>query len=148
MDCVNLSPLFNIPLMSDAVIQEKIKLLQEKLIELKELKSLMKDIEDDIPMELEDLMIQLKDLKKQAKDRKDDHMKQILEDNLEYSEYRERVQMAKEEIAKAKLELFTLAANQTREHGDLDQTVIVEGAPFRLQTQKEVAVYLNGKVIK
>lgn len=148
MDCVNLSLLSNFSLMSDLVIQEKIKLLQEKLIELKELKSLMKDIEDDIPMELEDLMIQVKDLKKQAKDRKDEHMKQILADSLEYSEYRENVQMAKEEIAKAKLELFTLAANQTREHGDLDQTVIVEGAPFRLQTQKEVAVYLNGKVIK
>lgn len=108
----------------------------------------MKDLEDDIPMELEDLMIQLKDLKKQAKDRKDEHMKTILDESLEYSEYREKVQLAKEEIAKAKLELFTMAANQTREHGDLDQTVIVEGSPFRLQTQKEVAVYLNGKVIK
>ncbi len=134
--------------MSDVVIQEKIKLLQEKMLELKEIKSLMKDIEDDIPMELEDLMIQLKDLKKQAKDRKDEHMKTILEESLEYAEYREKVQLAKEEIAKAKLELFTLAANQTREHGDLDETVIVEGSPFRLQTQKEVAVYLNGKVIK
>ncbi|MFA6023992.1 MAG: hypothetical protein WC777_02130 [Candidatus Gracilibacteria bacterium] len=134
--------------MADAVMQEKIKLLQEKLQELKELKSLMKDIEDDIPMELEDLMLQLKDLKKQAKDRKDEHLKQILTDNLEYSEYRERVQAAKEEIAQAKLEIFTIAANQTREHGDLDQTVVVDGAPFRLQTQKEVAVYLNGKVIK
>ena len=139
---------FNSQAMSDVVIHEKIKILQEKLIELKEIKSLMKDLEDDIPMELEDLNIQLKDLKKQAKDRKDEHMKQIIEDSAEYGEYRERVQNAKEEIAKAKLELFTLAANQTREHGDLDQTVIVEGAPFRLQTQKEVAVYLNGKVIK
>ncbi len=134
--------------MSDAIIQDKIKILQEKAQELKEIKSLMKDIEDDIPMELEDLMIQLKDLKKQAKERKDEHMKTILDESLEYSEYREKVQLAKEEIAKAKLELFTMAANQTREHGDLDQTVIVEGAPFRLQTQKEVAVYLNGKVIK
>ncbi|MEK9159713.1 MAG: hypothetical protein AAB383_03205 [Patescibacteria group bacterium] len=134
--------------MSDAIIQEKIKILQEKAQELKEIKSLMKDIEDDIPMELEDLNIQLKDLKKQAKERKDEHMKTILDESLEYSEYREKVQLAKEEIAKAKLELFTMAANQTREHGDLDQTVIVEGAPFRLQTQKEVAVYLNGKVIK
>jgi hypothetical protein len=89
--------------MSDAIIQDKIKILQEKLIELKELKSLMKDIEDDIPMELEDLMIQLKDLKKQAKDRKDEHMKTILDESLEYSEYREKVQLAKEEIAKAKL---------------------------------------------
>ena len=134
--------------MSDQVMQEKIKLLQEKLAELKEIKSLMKDIEDDLPMELEDLMIQLKDLKKQVKDRRDEHLKLILEENVDYSEYRERVQRAKEEIAQAKLELFPIASNQTREHGDLDQTVVVDGAPFRLQTQKEVAVYLNGKAIK
>ena len=75
-------------------------------------------------------------------------MKLILEENAEYAEYRERVQLAKEEIAQAKLEIFTIAANQTREHGDIDQTVLVDGAPFRLQTQKEVQVYLNGKVIK
>lgn len=134
--------------MSDAVIQEKIKLLQEKLIELKELKSLMKDLEEDVPMELEDLLIQLRDLKKQTKERKEQHVKQLLEDNVDYAEYRERIQLAKEEIAQAKLELFTLAANQTREHGDLDETVVVDGAPFRLQTQKEVAVYLNGKAVK
>lgn len=131
-----------------APLQEQIAILNDKLAELKELKSFMKDIENDIPMELEDLMISLKDLKKQVKDRKDEHMKTILEENVEYSEYRERVQMAKEAIAEAKLKLFTEAANQSREHGDLDQTVVVQGAPFRLQTQKEVQVYLNGKVVK
>lgn len=134
--------------MSEQVMQEKIKLLQEKLAELKEVKSLMKDIEDDLPMELEELTMQLKDLKKQVKDRRDEHIKLIMEENVDYGEYRERVQMAKEEIAQTKLELFTIASNQTREHGDLDQTVVVDGAPFRLQTQKEVAVYLNGKAIK
>lgn len=134
--------------MTGSAYQEKIKILQEKLSELKELKSLMKDIEEDLPMELEDLMIQLKDLKKQVEERKEAHMKQILEDGVEYAEYRERVQLAKEEITKAKLELFTLAANQSREHGDLDQTVLVDGTPFRLQTQKEVVVYLNGKIVK
>lgn len=108
----------------------------------------MRDIEDDIPMELEELMMQLKDLRKQTKGRKDEHLKTILEENVDYAEYRERVQLCKEEIAQAKLELFTLAANQSREHGDLDQTVVVDGSPFRLQTQKEVAVYLNGKAVK
>lgn len=134
--------------MADTAFQELVKKLQEKLTELKELRSLMKDIEDDLPMELEDLIIQLKDLKKQVKERKDEHLKIILEDNADYGEYRERLQLCKEEIAQAKLEIFTLAAKQTRDHGDLDQTVVVDGAPFRLQTQKEVAVYLNGKVMK
>ncbi len=129
-------------------MQELIKLLTEKLEELKELKSLMKDIEDDLPMELEELMLSLKDLKKQVKDRKDAHLKLIMEENTDYNEYRERVQLAKEAIAESKLKIFTEAANQSREHGDLDQTVIVQGAPFRLQTQKEIAVYLNGKAVK
>ncbi|QQR54409.1 hypothetical protein IPG41_04360 [Candidatus Peregrinibacteria bacterium] len=133
---------------ASATFQEQIAILNEKLAELKELKSLMKDIEDDIPMELEDLLLSLKDLKKQVKERKEEHLKKIIEDSVEYNEYRERVQMAKEAMAEAKLKLFTEAANQSREHGDLDQTVVVEGAPFRLQTQKEVAVYLNGKVLK
>ena len=133
---------------TNAIIQDQIRILNEKLAELKELKSLMKDLEDDIPMELEDLLITLKDLKKQVKARKDEHLKQIIEDSVEYNEYREKVQAAKEAIAEAKLKLFTEAANQSREHGDLDQTVVVEGAPFRLQTQKEVQVYLNGKAVK
>jgi chromosome segregation ATPase len=134
--------------MADTSMQEQIRIILEKMDELKELKKLMKDLEDDLPMELEDLQISLRDLKKQVKDRKDEHIKQIIDENNDYNEYREKVQAAKEEIAEAKLKLFTEAANQSREKGDLDETVTVSGAPFRLQTQKEIAVYLNGKVIK
>ncbi|MFA5792772.1 MAG: hypothetical protein WC897_02765 [Candidatus Gracilibacteria bacterium] len=134
--------------MADTIVQEQIRIIMAKQDELKELKKFMKDIEDDIPMELEDLLISLRDLKKQAKDRKDEHIKQIIEENTDYNEYREKVQAAKEETAEAKLKLFTELANQSRERGDLDETVTVAGAPFRLQTQKELAVYLNGKVIK
>jgi Sec-independent protein translocase protein TatA len=129
-------------------LQEQIHILNDQMAALKEFKGMMKELEDDLPMELEDLMISLKDLKKQVKERKEAHLKQIMEDNVEYNEYRERVQLAKEAIAEAKLKIFTEAANQSREHGDLDQTVLVEGSPFRVQTQKEVQVYLNGKVIK
>jgi hypothetical protein len=135
--------------MSDnSILQEAILSLTDKVAALKEFKSLMKEIEDDIPMELEELNLQLKDLKKQAKDLKDAHIKLIIEQNTEYNEYREHVLEAKEEIAESKLKIFTEAANQSREHGDLDQTVVVQGAPFRLQTQKEIQVYLNGKVVK
>lgn len=134
--------------MTDPVLAELIQIIYDKEAALKDFKKMMKEIEDDIPMELEDLMIQLKDLKKQAKALKDAHLKLIIEENTEYNEYREHVQEAKEAIAEAKLKLFTEMANRSREHGDLDQTVLVQGAPFRLQTQKEVAVYLNGKVVK
>lgn len=132
----------------NTILQEEILRLTDKLAALKEFKSLMKEIEDDIPMELEELNLQIRDLKKQAKDLKDAHIKLIIEQNTEYNEYREHVLEAKEEIAESKLKIFTEAANQSREHGDLDQTVVVQGAPFRLQTQKEIQVYLNGKVVK
>ena len=58
------------------------------------------------------------------------------------------MQEAKEAIAEAKLKLFTEMANRSREHGDIDQTILVQGAPFHLQTQKEMQLYLNGKVVK
>jgi Sec-independent protein translocase protein TatA len=134
--------------MTDPVLAELIQVIYDKEAALKDFKKMMKEIEDDIPMELEELNMQLKDLKKQAKDLKDAHIKLIIEENTEYNEYREHVQEAKEAIAEAKLKLFTEMANRSREHGDLDQTVLVQGAPFRLQTQKEVQVYLNGKVVK
>ena len=134
--------------MTDPIIAEQIQTIYDKEAALKDFKKMMKDIEDDLPMELEDLMIQLKDLKKQVKERKDAHIKLIIEENTEYNEYREHVQESKEAIAEAKLKLFTEMANRSREHGEIDQTVLVQGAPFRLQTQKEVQVYLNGKVLK
>ena len=134
--------------MNDPILAELIQIIFDKDAALKDFKKMMKEIEDDIPMELEELNIQLKDLKKQAKALKDAHIKLIIEENTEYNEYREHVLEAKEAIAEAKLKLFTEMANRSREHGDIDQTVLVQGAPFHLQTQKEVAVYLNGKELK
>jgi Sec-independent protein translocase protein TatA len=134
--------------MNDPILAELIQIIFDKDAALKDFKKMMKEIEDDIPMELEELNIQLKDLKKQAKALKDAHIKLIIEENTEYNEYREHVMEAKEAIAEAKLKLFTEMANRSREHGDIDQTVLVQGAPFHLQTQKEVAVYLNGKELK
>ena len=134
--------------MSDQTLQEQINAVIKKQAELKELKSLMKDIENDVPLELEELLLTLKDLRKQVKDEKDEHLKNILSENVEYVEYREQVQFLKEEIVNAKLALFTEAAKQSREHGEIDKTITVEGAPFRLQTQREVSVYLNGKQVK
>jgi len=136
------------PLRQQSLFEENIQIIADRTAAIKEFKSMMKDIEDDVPMELEDLLIALKDLKKQVKDRKAEHLKHILEENVEYSEYREQLQIAKEDLANAKLKLFTEAANQTRDTGDMDQTVLVQGAPFRVQSQKEIQVYLNGKVIK
>ncbi len=132
----------------DPALTAAIQELAGKASELKEVKKFIKDIENDVPMELEDLMISLKDLRKQAKELKDEHLKNLLAENADYVEYRERVQDLKEDIANAKLALFTAAANQSREHGDIDKTVTAAGEEHRLQTQREVIVYLNGKVVK
>jgi len=116
--------------------------------ELKAAKKALKDIESDLPMELEDLMISLKDLQKQAKAAKEEHLKSLLANNTDYVELREKIQSIKEEEADARIQLFTLIQNATRDQGDLDETVMVEGAPVKLQTQRDLAVYLNGKVLK
>lgn len=134
--------------MTDNIFQNALQTLAEKQGELKEIKRMMKELESDVPMELEEKLLVLKDLRGEVKDLKDEHIKNILDNSVEYAEHREQVQFLKEEIAQAKLELFTEAQKQSREHGDLDKTVTIEGAPHRLQTQKEVVVYLNGKLVK
>lgn len=134
--------------MSDTVFQNLIEKLTTKIEELKEIKHLMRELEDDLPMEMEDLVATFKDLKKQITEAKEKHVKDLLAEHIDYADYRKKVQELKEEAANLKLQLFTEAANMSREHGDLDQTVVINGIASRVQTQKEVQVYLNGKVIK
>lgn len=134
--------------MSDMQFKRLIELINSKQDELKETKCLMKELEFDVPMDLEDLMLSLKDLKDQVKEKKAEHLKTLLENSAEYPEYRENIQLLKEDLANAKLELFTEAAKLAREKGNLDQTVTIQGAPMRLQTQSEIAVFLNGKQLK
>ncbi len=134
--------------MNTSLIRDLLERLTIKMEELKEMKKAIKEIESDLPMELEDLMLTLKDLKAQVKERKEEHLKLIMENNDEYNELRKQIQLHKEEIAQNKLELFAAATNLSRQHGDIDETVIIEGSPQRLQTQKEVTIYLNGKTVK
>lgn len=122
--------------------------IQNKEADLKLLKTEIRNLEKDYPMELEELELSLKDLKKQFKAGKDEHINNLLANNVDYAEFRERVQLLKEEIVQKKLELFTLAQNESRDQGSIDRTVMVEGAPMRLQSQEEVVIYLNGKPMK
>jgi len=134
--------------MDTQAIKNLLEQLTIKMEELKEMKKAIKEIESDIPMELEDLMLSLKDIRGQVKERKEEHIKNIIETNEEYNEIREKIQSHKEESANLRLELFAAAANASREHGDIDETVVIEGLTQRLQTQREVSIYLNGKEIK
>ncbi|MBU0981941.1 hypothetical protein KKC94_04590 [Patescibacteria group bacterium] len=134
--------------MSDQQLKTLIELINAKDEQLKDAKKHLRELEADVPMDLEDLLLSLKDLRDQVKEKKEEHLKNLLENNAEYPEVREEIQNLKEEIANAKLELFATAANLSREKGNLDQTVNVQGAPMRLQTQSEVQVFLNGKQLK
>ena len=134
--------------MNTQMLKELLEKLTIKIEELKEMKKTIKEIESDIPMELEELMLGLKDLRGQVKERREEHINMIIESNDEYNELREMVQTHMEEIANGRLELFTAATNAERGHGNIDETIVIEGAPQRLQTQREVAIYLNGKAVK
>ncbi len=134
--------------MSSTVFQELLETLTHKEEELKETRKEMKSAEKDVSIELEEKKIVLRDLKKEVKAMEEDHLRQLLQDNVEYAENRERVQLLKEECAQAKLELFTAATNASRERGVFEEMIMVNGAPTRLQTQQEVGIYLNGKVLK
>jgi DNA repair exonuclease SbcCD ATPase subunit len=127
------------------LIQERVQTLETTKANLKEAKAALKEIESDVPMELEELMLALKDLKKQVKEKKAEHLSHLLDTNSEYGELREMIQQLKEDKANAQLSLFEAIDHHD---GDLDQTVVVDGSPVRLQTQREKKIYLNGKAVK
>ncbi len=134
--------------MSSTVFQELLEMLAQKEAELKDIKKSMRDLEKDVSIELEEKEIALKDLKKDVKELKEEHLRELLQNNVEYAENRERVQILKEELANAKAQLFAEATNASRENGGFEQTIMVNGAPTRIQTQQEFGIYLNGKILK
>lgn len=134
--------------MTSAVFQELLETLVRKQEELKALKKTIREIEKDVPVELEDKLLMRKEMSKEIKELQNEHINNLLENNVEYGEMREQTQLLLEEIADSKLALFTEATNMQREHGDLDRTVVIEGVPQRVQTQSEVSLYVNGKALK
>lgn len=117
-------------------------------LSIKDLKSKIREMEKDYPMELEDKMLALKDLRKQVKDEKDEFLKNLREDS-DYCEMLELLEKQRETLAVAKEDLFRKAVdNGGMSSEDLDLTVIVEGAPVRLQSQKDFSLYLNGKALQ
>lgn len=132
--------------------QIEISLFHDPILELhrqgeaiKAAKDWIKDAESDYPMELEDMLLALKDLQKQVKQAKDEFIKQLREKNDEYNEMREKLQEALEAHAEAKESLLYKVSSNGDE---VDCTITVEGTPYRLQTQKALGTYLNGKLVK
>ena len=57
------------------------------------------------------------------------------------------LQEAEEAMAEAKQSLYVLSNEHVPEGVELDETLMVEGMPVRLQSQKERKLYLNGKAV-
>lgn len=115
--------------------------------ELKIQTGMKKDLENNFTMELEDLILSLNDLKKQVKEKKDEFIRGLMEENQDYNSARERIQEIKESLANIKLGLSTQVNSAPNSDG-LDLTVKTGNGPVRLQTQKQISIYLNGKELK
>lgn len=112
--------------------------LYETQDSLKALRSALKEIVDDEPMELEDLRLSLKGMKRRVKDCETEHLKNLAEKNTEYMDLRERIQADKEVLANAKREPYKQVNDEKKKRGaDIDETVQAERHPVH-----------NGKLLK
>lgn len=110
-------------------------------------KKLVKELEEDYPMDLEDLMSSYSDLGKQIKERKEEFLKDLSENSEEYGRARAQAAQTKIDLDAAVITVRQMADDETRQNGDIDQTIEVNGEIVRFQTQKttSVDVFLNGK---
>lgn len=129
------------------LFEDDLQVIYDGTNAIKELKKLIREIEQDYPMELEDLILSLKDLQKQVKERKQEYMKRIMEEDDVYNEYREQLQVTQEDVAHAKLRLFKKVSEKASKK-DIDETIVVCGTPLRVQTQKGTRIYVNGEELK
>jgi len=133
----------------NSLFTDPISKLYELQDALKEDRRMLREKQDDEPLELEELREVLKETKAQVNERRKEFLDHLMETDTEYNEIRERIQEGKEAIAKQKAELKLNALVKSRdEKQDLNFTVIVKGAPYHVQTQNDTKVYLNGKEIK
>lgn len=135
--------------MQNSLFTDPLSKLYEVQDALKEDRKMLREKQSDEPLELEELREVLKESKAQVAERRKEFLEKLMSDDVEYNEIRERIQDGKEQMAKLKAEVRLNALVKSKdEDQDLDFTVIVKGAPYRLQTQKDCKVYLNGKEIK
>lgn len=107
---------------------------------------LRRDMEKDFPTDLKQLLEKLKEFKKQINGEKADFKLLLAKDPI-YRKINDEIDELEHEINKGIQELRETAENHAVD-GKLDITVTVGGAPFRLQTQNELMMYINGKTVK
>lgn len=124
-----------------------IQQLFDKEDELKLYRNDIKKLEKSFPERTKEKMIVLKALRAEIKAEQEQYLLELARDNSEYSKQRERVQELRSEIADVKHEIKINAAKKMDLEGELDETVIVEGTPYRIQGSKSYGIFINGKSI-
>ncbi len=127
---------------------DKIKIAIQKLIKIRdEINDFKKDkrkMEKEIPEDLKELMKSLRDLKEQVKDKQDEFTKNLQEETT-YQKLREMIVNKEEEIAEAKVQLWQ-AVSQIPQEKNISMDIKIDEARFiKLQTERDIRVYLNGK---
>lgn len=130
------------------MIDDKIKLSVQALIkardELNELKKDKKNLEKDIPERLQELKKSKKELSAQVKELQDEHERQ-LNDDATYQKLREMLVQKEEDIAESKVKLWQLIAQIPQERNISLDITLDDNRFIKLQTEKDIRVYLNGR---
>jgi hypothetical protein len=124
-----------------SLFDDPISQLFQALENLKIDKEIVKEFEKDYPIELEDLIRGAKQMQKQIKELKEKFALE-LQKNKDYLLARERKANSKIKADELKAQIYQKAFTLEE---DLDCTIIVKGAPVRLQSQNQKMLYLNGK---
>lgn len=109
----------------------------------------VKEMEKAYPEDMLALIEQKKEIDRQIKAMKDVFLHELRFENDEYREAYTTANATENELNKVKAEIKELAAKETRENGDIDQTFEINGSIVRFQTQKSdvYEFFLDGKAI-
>lgn len=124
-----------------------IQQLFDKEGELKLYQDDIKKLEKNYPHSTKEKMVMLKALRAEVKAEQEQYVLELARNNSEYHEQREKVQELKSDIAEIKQEIRMEGAKKMDAEGQLDETVIVEGTPYRIQGSKTYGIFINGKSI-
>lgn len=124
-----------------------IQQLFDKEGELKLYTEDIKKLEKNYPQSTKEKMVMLKALRAEVKAEQEQYVLGLARDHSEYHEQREKVQILKSEIGEIKDEIRMEGAKRMDRDGELDETVLVQGEPFRIQGSKTYGVFINGKAI-
>lgn len=115
--------------------------------DLKNYREDIKKLERDYPIRTKEKMSMLKKMRAEVKAEQEQHVLELARNNGEYREQRDMVQKITEDLKDIKHEIKIGVAKEMQEKGEYDETIIVQGHPFRLQGSTTYGAFLNGKAL-